>query len=321
MKKKPSFRVDTADWRPDLKPIIRPPAPREGQTFAGTSVWVRLANFVKLPHTVFALPFALVGVVYASYTVVPTAGQLALIVVAFTAARFAAMGFNRIVDRRHDAMNPRTRERELPTGALRVSQAVAAVTVAGLVFVGSAFALNPLCGVLALPALGWILLYSYTKRLTHWAHAWLGVSLAIAPAGGYLGITGAWSDPWWTLPVMALAVATWVAGFDVFYALQDEDFDRRHGLRSLVVRFGQAGSILLAKVMHGVTIGALVGFGLGAGWGVAYFGSVIVAAGILVWEHQLVRPHDLSRLNAAFFTMNGIMSIVIFLGALADRWF
>ena len=227
MRRRENPRMVTKAWRADLKAVVRPtPMPREGQTLAGGSVLVRYINFVKLPHTVFALPFALLGVVYASQSVGITVLPVVLVVVAFTAARFAAMGFNRIVDRQIDRLNSRTRERELPSGRLSVGQATVAVVVAGAIFLGAAAMLNPLCAVLAPAVLAWILGYSYTKRFTHWSHLWLGASLAIAPAGGYLAITGAWSSPGWTLLVLGLAVLTWVAGFDIFYALQDDTPNR-----------------------------------------------------------------------------------------------
>jgi 4-hydroxybenzoate polyprenyltransferase len=280
---------------------------------------IRYANFVKLPHTVFALPFALLGVIVGSYKQPVTWRVALLVVLAFTAARFVAMGFNRIADRRLDARNPRTHGRELPTGRLTVSQAWGGVIAAMVLFLWAAWALNPLCAALAPLALIWIATYSYTKRFTDWTHLWLGGALAIAPVGGYVAITGAWSDPWWLLLVIALAVACWVAGFDIFYALQDEAFDRAERLRSLVVRLGQSRAIAMAKLLHGAAIVALLAFGVGAGLGVPYYVGVGIGAGLIAWEHQLVRPGDLSRLNAAFFTANGIVSIVVFLGALVDR--
>ena len=292
---------------------------REGQTFEGESLFVRYVNFVKLPHTVFALPFALLGVIVASYRHAVTWRAGILVVIAFTAARFVAMGFNRIADRRIDARNPRTQGRELPTGRLTVAQAWAAVIFAMVVFLYAAWALNPLCAALAPFALIWIATYSYTKRFTDWTHLWLGGALAIAPVGGYVAVTGAWSEPWWLLLVIAFAVMCWVAGFDVFYALQDEAFDRAQRLRSLVVRFGKGPAISLAKTLHGFAIVALLAFGYGAGLGWPYYAGVGIGAAIIAWEHQLVRPTDLSRLNAAFFTANGIVSIVVFLGALIDR--
>ncbi|HSM15547.1 MAG TPA: UbiA-like polyprenyltransferase [Gemmatimonadales bacterium] len=292
---------------------------REGQTLAGTSLVARYFNFVRLPHTVFALPFALIGVVAASFIAPISLRIVVLVPVAFTAARWTAMGFNRIADRRYDALNPRTAGRELPRGALTLAQAWISVAVASVVFVGSAALLNPLCLALSPVALGWILTYSLTKRFTWWPHIWLGLSLSIAPVGGYLAVTGSWSDPAWVLGAITVGVATWVAGFDIFYALPDAAFDRRMGLRSVVVRFGERRSILVAKLLHGITIPAVVLFGVGAGFGIWFFVGVAVAAMILVYEHQLVKPGDLSRLNAAFFTMNGVISIILFVFAFVDR--
>ena len=295
-------------------------APRlNGQTLAGESRLVGYANFVKLPHTVFALPFALLGVVYASWMAPISLRQVILVVVAFTAARFTAMGFNRIVDRQIDGLNPRTHTREIPAGKMSVRQASMAVVVTAMLFVLCAGLLNPLCLLLSPVALVWTLGYSYTKRFTNWSHLWLGGALAIGPVGGYLAITGAWSSPWWTLVVLAVAVLTWVGGFDIFYALQDEEFDRAHGLHSAVVLLGREQSILAGKLLHGVTIVGLVLFGIGVGLGVVYYCGVVVAAVLLAWEHRLVRPTDLSRLDAAFFRMNGIISIVVLLGALGER--
>lgn len=291
----------------------------EPQTFSGDSLLVRYANFVKLPHTLFALPFALLGVVVASYRTPVTWRMVALVVVAFTCARFVAMGFNRIADRALDARNPRTRARELVTGRLTLRQAWVAVGAATLGFVASAWALNPLAGWLAVPALLWIAGYSYTKRFTHWTHVWLGFSLAIAPVAGYIAVRGQWLGPWWALAAITLAVTCWVAGFDIFYALQDEDFDRAERLRSAVVRLGRGKSILAAKLLHGAAILALVAFGWGVALGWPYYAGVALGAGLIAWEHQLVQPDDLSRLDAAFFTANGIVSVVVFLGAFVDR--
>src|SRR5437660_1755948 len=294
---------------------------REGQTFAGESLLVRYVNFVKLPHTVFALPFALLGVVAASYASHVTWRILGLVVLAFTSARLVALGFDRIADRERDARNPRTRARELPSGRLTLRQAWSAVALAAALFLWTAWALNPLCFALAPPALVFIAAYSYAKRFTHWSHLWLGLADGIATPAGYLAVTGRWSEPWWLLPAGALAVTSWVGGFDVFYALQDEAFDRAEGLESLVVRFGQARAIVVAKLLHGLALAALLLFGIGAHVGVAYYGGVAIGAALIAWEHHLVRPGDLSRLNAAFFTANGIVSVVVFLGALVDRVF
>jgi 4-hydroxybenzoate polyprenyltransferase len=239
--------------------------------------------------------------------------------VAFTSARWVAMGFNRIADREIDARNPRTRNRELPRGVLTVSQAWGSVLLAAALFVGAARALNPVCFLLSPLALAWVMTYSFSKRFTWWPHLWLGMSLAIAPVGGWLAVTGAWSEPAWLLLAVTVAVATWVAGFDIFYALPDAAFNRASGLRSAVVRLGERRGILLAKLLHGVTIPALALFGWGAGFGAWYFVGVVAAAGILAYEHQLVKPGDLSRLDAAFFRMNAVMSVTVFGFALLDR--
>jgi 4-hydroxybenzoate polyprenyltransferase len=291
----------------------------EGQTLAGESLLVRYVNFVKLPHTLFALPFALLGVLAASRRAPVTWPTVGLVVVAFTAARWVAMGFNRIADREHDARNPRTRNRELPRGVISLPQAWASVTVAAALFVWAAWSLNPLCFVLSPLALLWVMGYSLSKRFTWWPHLWLGMSLAIAPVGGWIAVMGAWSRPAWLLLAVTLAVATWVAGFDIFYALPDAAFDQSSGLRSAVVRLGEPRAILLAKLLHGVTIPALALFGWGAGFGAWYYVGVLAAAGILAYEHQLVKPGDLSRLDAAFFRMNAVMSVTVFGFALLDR--
>jgi 4-hydroxybenzoate polyprenyltransferase len=292
---------------------------REGQTFTGESLFVRYVNFVKLPHTLFALPFALLGVLAASGRTPVTLRTVLLVVVAFSAARWAAMGFNRVADLPYDARNPRTRNRELPRGALSAQQAWISIVAAGTTFVLAAGLLNRLCLLLSPVALAWVLTYSLAKRFTWWPHLWLGMSLAIAPVGGYLAVTGRWSHPAWLLLALALAVATWVAGFDIFYALPDAGFDADEGLRSAVVRLGERRAIMLAKLLHGITIPALALFGWGAGFGGWYYAGLAAAAGILVYEHRLVRPGDLSRLDAAFFTMNGVMSVTVFAFALLDR--
>ncbi len=313
----------TAAWRPDPKIMASQSQPRvptvDGQVIEGDSVFVKYANLVKLPHTVFALPFALLGVVLASHKFDVTRTQLLLVVIAFTAARFAAMGFNRIVDRRLDSLNTRTADRELPAGKLTVAQASVAVTLASAIFIASSAGLNRLCLYLSFPALAWILGYSYSKRFTSWSHAWLGVSLAIAPVGGYIAVAGGWSDPAWILPVLACSVVFWVAGFDMFYSLQDENFDRNHDLHSAVVLLGKERSILVAKMFHGITIGMLGIFAWGAGLGVTFYGGLAIAAALMVWEHRLVKPDDLTRLDAAFFNVNGFVSVVIFVAAMADR--
>lgn len=292
---------------------------REGQTFAGTSRVVRYANFVKLPHTVFALPFALVGVTLGTFHADAPVAVVAWVVVAFTAARFAAMGFNRIADRTYDARNPRTAMRELPTGTMRVGEAWAAVLVACAVFVMAAAMINPLCLALAPLALAWVLGYSYTKRFTRWSHLVLGFGLGIAPVGGYLAITGAWSDPWWMLVVLATAVATWTAGFDVIYALQDVDMDRAEGLRSLPAALGPGRAMLIARGLHMLTVIALAAVGVGVHAGLYYYGGVAAAAVLLHYEHHLVRTAGMARLDKAFFTVNMALSSIVLAFVLLER--
>ncbi|MEW5918260.1 MAG: UbiA-like polyprenyltransferase [Gemmatimonadota bacterium] len=294
-------------------------APREGQTFAGASRWTHYINFVKLPHTVFALPFALVGATLATYVAPITLGALGWIILAFTAARFSAMGFNRIVDRHVDAANPRTAGRELPRGALALGEAIIAVTIASLLFVVAAWQLNTLCAWLSPVALAWIFFYSYTKRFTKWSHLVLGLGLGIAPVGGYLAVAGAWSDPWWLLIALTVAVMTWVGGFDILYSLQDIDFDRRHGLFSVPAALGVPRAIAVARVMHVITVVALIAAGLRGPVGLFYGIGVALVAMLLAFEHRLVKAHDLSRLDAAFFTMNGVISITLFVFVLIDR--
>ena len=297
---------------------------REGQTFEhrGSRI-LAYVNFVKLPHTLFALPFALVGVVLASYHATVGWRTLGWVVVAFTCARFAAMGFNRIADRHIDARNPRTRQRELPSGILRLTEAVVAVSVASALFVFAAWQLNSLCGMLSPLALGWVLFYSYTKRFTRWCHLVLGVGMSIAPVGGYLAVTGRWSNPWWMLIALALAVATWGGGFDILYALQDIDFDKSERLHSLPVAFGGHRALNIARALHLVTVACLAAVGAATfsnGPGGSYYAlGVAVAAGLLVYEHSLVKPDDYSKLNAAFFTMNGVISIAFFACVLVER--
>lgn len=301
---------------------------REGQTYQGASLASRYASFVKLPHTLFALPFAGVGAVLASYRYPDriTVTTLVWIVVAFTAARFAAMGFNRIVDRRLDALNPRTSGRELPAGRLTYGQAVVAVLLASVVFIGASWALNPLCGTLAPVALGWVFFYSYTKRFTAFAHTVLGMALGIAPAGAYLAVAGEWPDPWWSLPVLVLAVTLWVAGFDIIYALQDEAFDRQHGLRSVPAKVGAARSLVIARVCHigsalmFLALALLDAFPVGVG----YLAGVAVMTALLAYEHAVVRGAadgaiDLPRIDRAFFRTNVAVSTSLLIFTFVDR--
>lgn len=301
---------------------------REGQTFAGRSLLSRYASFVKLPHTLFALPFAGVGAVLASreYPHRITLAAVIWIVLAFTAARFAAMGFNRIADRRFDAENPRTRMRELPSGRLSLLQAGTAVLVAALLFVYAAFRLNPLCGFLAPVALVWVLFYSYTKRFTQWAHPVLGLALGIAPVGGYLAVAGEWSRPWFALPVLAAAVTFWVAGFDIIYSLQDVEYDRMRGLHSVAARQGPRRAIGIARSFHAVAVLLFAAlhvfdmFRLGPAW----LAGLVVMAGLLVYENRIAggaaEVLDLKLIDRAFFRINIAVSLSLFAFTLLDRF-
>lgn len=297
---------------------------REGQTFEATSRLVHWVNFVKLPHTLFALPFALVGVVIASYQAPVTLAMVGWVVLAFTAARFVGMGVNRIVDRDIDARNPRTAMRELPRGVLGVREAWVAVAVASALFVLASAQLNPLVLALSPVALAWVSFYSWTKRFTRWSHVVLGIGMSIAPVGGYLAVTGQWSDPWWMLIALSLAVTTWGAGFDILYSTADAGFDRDNALHSMPAALGIPGAIRVSRILHVLTVVMLVAVGIaafplglrGAWW---YWAGVVVTAGLLLKEHSLVHADDLSKLDAAFFMMNGVISIALFVLALLAR--
>ena len=294
----------------------------EGQHIRGRGKVADLSNLVKLPHTIFALPFALVGATLASYQHAVHFRSIFLILTAFTSARFAAMGFNRIVDRAIDAKNPRTKMREIPAGKLSVAEAGIAVAVASGIFFLCASLLNPLCLMLAPFALGWILFYSYTKRFTRWAHLVLGVALAIAPVGAYLAVAGEWSRPPGALLALAGAVLSWVAGFDILYSLQDMEFDRAQGLHSVPAALGAQGALTVSRVLHVLSTAGFVALGfLVPQLGVIYFAATAVIAVMLVYEQSLVRSDDFSRIDAAFFNVNGAISVIFCLMVLAERLF
>lgn len=305
--------------------IVPPKGARDGQLMKGQSLPVRLANFVKLPHTVFAMPFSLVGVIFASVVAPVTPAIVGWVLLAFTSARFAAMAFNRLVDRDVDAINPRTVMRELPAGTLTVGQARFSIALTSALFLFASWMLNPLCFALAPVALLWVLGYSYTKRFTRWSHLWLGLGLAIAPVGGFLAVTGAWSDPWWLLIVLALAVVCWSGGFDMIYALQDAEFDAKHGLHSVPSTFGVKRAIGIARTLHVLAVLCFAGVIATKPLGdvpvvnAVLWAAVSGVAGMLLWEHRLVKADDLSRVDAAFFTMNGIISLGFFAAVLAAR--
>ena len=273
-------------------------------------------SFVRVSHTVFALPFALTGALLAWQTHPFEWRQVVWILVAMVAARSAAMGFNRLVDVRFDALNPRTANRELPRGAMRTSEAVAFVVSAAVLFVYAAFQLGPLCGWLSPVALVIVFWYSLAKRYTAYTQLFLGLAMAVAPVGGWLAAGGqdGW-EPW----MLALAIGLWVGGFDILYACQDLDFDRSQGLRSIPARFGVSRSIRLSRVMHAATVLVMAALQWTAALPGAYLGGVAVVALLLAYEQSLVRADDLSQLKRAF-DLNGWVGIAYFACTAASLW-
>ena len=274
----------------------------------------RFASLVKLEHTVFALPFAYVGMLLAVGEV-PAARDWLWVTVAMVGARTLAMGLNRLIDAELDARNPRTASRELPAGTLTRAHVVLLCALALGVFLVAVFQLDPVVRWLWPVPVGLFVVYPYLKRVTWLCHAWLGASLGLAPVGAWVALTG--ELPWqaWAL---GGAVALWVAGFDLFYSLFDAEHDRATGLHSWAVRFGERGVFAGARLHHAGTVALLAAAGLGLEVGTWYWLGVTAVAGLLAYEHLLVRPGDLRRLDAAFFTINGIISIVFFGFVLAD---
>jgi len=272
------------------------------------------ARTVKLSHSIFALPFALSGAALAAAEGGITLPQVGWIVVAMFGARNAAMGFNRLVDHEIDRQNPRTAGRELPSGVVS-RRAVALFTLAlSALFIFAAVQLGPLCGRLAPLALVIVLGYSFTKRFTWASHAVLGLALAIAPVGGWVAVRGSFSAVAW---VLAAAVLLWVAGFDVIYACQDVDFDRKAGLHSIPARVGTGPALVVARLLHVGALAAMAAVGVLSALHPVYWVGWATVAGLLVWEHRLVRADDLSSVGAAFFNMNALISAVYFVTILA----
>ncbi len=274
---------------------------------------------IKFEHTIFALPFAYTGMLLAAGGA-PTLAQFIWITVAMAGARTLAMALNRLIDREIDARNPRTATRALPRRLLTAGEMTAYALVAGLVLAVAAWQLNPLCLVLMPGAVVALTGYSYTKRFTWLCHLALGFSIGLAPIGAWTAIT-ATVDP--ISLILGGAVMTWIAGFDVLYACQDVEFDRTSGLHSIPARFGIAAALRWSRALHALTIGAFVALGLAAALGPVYWLGVAVALALIVYEHSLVKADDLSRLDVAFFNVNGYIAIVLFLataGDLALRW-
>jgi 4-hydroxybenzoate polyprenyltransferase len=274
----------------------------------------RFASLVKLEHTVFALPFAYVGMLLAVGEV-PGAADWLWVTVAMVGARTLAMGLNRLIDAEHDARNPRTASRELPTGTLSRAQVLGLCALALGVFLVAVLQLDPIVRWLWPVPVALFVVYPYLKRVTWLCHSWLGVSLGLTPVGAWVAVTG--GLPWqaWAL---GGAVALWVAGFDLFYSLFDAEHDREQGLHSWAVRFGERGVFTGARAHHLGTVALLAAAGLGLDVGWAYWLGVAAVAALLAYEHSLVRPGDLRRLDAAFFTVNGVISIVFLGFVLAD---
>ncbi|MDD5349148.1 MAG: putative 4-hydroxybenzoate polyprenyltransferase [Chthoniobacteraceae bacterium] len=273
----------------------------------------RTLTFVRFSHTVFALPFAL-GSMFVAARGFPSARVCGLILVAMAAARTAAMAFNRLADWEMDKRNPRTagRHRLIPWGG-----AVALCAGSAALFVAAAWALNPLCFALSPVALAAVFFYSLTKRFTSLCHFFLGLALSVSPVGAWLAVTGRFA-----LPPLVLAggVVLWVAGFDMIYATQDYEFDRREGVHSLVARLGIARSLRVAQMLHGVMFLLLAAFGVAAGLGAIYFGSLVLVLGALVYEHRVARRLDLDAINEAFFTSNAFVGVVFMAATWADTY-
>lgn len=300
-----------------------PPEPRPAGLWA---TLVHYASLVKLSHTIFGLPFTLAAGVLAHRAatldglgdgVGMTWLKLVWIVVAFTGARTTAMGFNRIVDRKIDAANPRTAERELPANKIGLGAAWALTIVAAAVFVGASAALGLVALALSPICLLVICGYSLFKRFSWAAHLILGVALALGPAGAWVAVTGGLEG--FLVPgLMMVAVATWVAGFDVIYSLQDREFDTGAGLHSIPVAFGVRGALVFSGLLHIATTAALIALHLVAGLGLAHLIGMILVVAILAYEHWIVRPSDLSRIDKAFFDLNGYVSLAYFAAILVD---
>jgi len=273
-----------------------------------------ILEMIKFEHTIFALPFAFTGALLALGGL-PTWQQAFWIVVAMVGARSAAMGFNRWADRHIDAENPRTRTRALPAGLVSPGQVLLFIAVSAAVLVLAAYMLNPLAFALSPLALAIVFLYSYTKRFTFLSHAVLGLAISGAPLGAWIAVTGRVELP---ALVLALAVLFWLLGFDILYALQDLEFDRQKGLHSIPQRFGVRTSLRIARSAHALTMAGLLSLYFLLPVGMFYVIGVLIALGLIVYEHTLVSERDLTKLNIAFFNMNGWISVTIFVFTLLD---
>jgi 4-hydroxybenzoate polyprenyltransferase len=273
-----------------------------------------LLEMIKFEHTIFALPFAFTGAVLAANGMPPWV-TLFWITVAMVGARSAAMGYNRLVDREFDAVNPRTKDRALPLGLVTPRQVIIFTAVSSLLLVAASFMLNRLAFFLSPLALAVVFFYSYTKRFTAFSHAFLGLAISLAPIGAWIAVTGRLDAP---ALVLGIAVLFWLVGFDVLYALQDVEFDNNAGLHSIPRLVGVRRALWISRAAHAVTVVALIVLSAALTLGWFYLLGVIIAAGLLVYEHSLVKEDDLSKLNIAFFNMNGYLSVAIFLFTLLE---
>lgn len=272
---------------------------------------------IKFSHSVFALPFALVSGLIAYFTqrVTITWIDVVLLLVCMVTARTAAMGFNRLADRDIDAINPRTRGREIPSGKISPAEARLFTAIACIGFVAASFAVNTLCGLLSVPLLGLLLGYSLTKRYTAAAHFVLGLCLGMAPVGVWFALTGAFA---WPPIALCLGVTLWTAGFDIYYSCQDEEFDRSARLKSVPALIGAMPAIRLVRAVHGLAAILFVAFGLLAGMGPAFFVGLALVIAILVYEAWILRAGDLARIDLAFFNLNGYVSILFAASTVVD---
>ena len=280
------------------------------------------ASFVRFSHTVFALPFALAAMLVAARAQRGWPGWrvFGLILAAMVCARTCAMAFNRIVDRKFDALNPRTRNRHLPAGQISLASAVLLCAVSGVGLLAASWFLNPLCFYLSPVALVAVCFYSLTKRFTDYTHVFLGIALALAPIGAWLAVKGADVSPleMFQMTTLAVAVILWLVGFDIIYALQDYEFDKSHGLRSLVVAWGPKNALSAAFLAHMVMCGLLLGFGFLCGFRIAYLFGWIIIVVCLVMEHWIARRRSLNWINNAFFRLNALVGVVFLVVVAAE---
>jgi 4-hydroxybenzoate polyprenyltransferase len=284
-------------------------------------MWNKIKIFlemIKFEHTVFALPFAYMGALLGSMTVngqLPSWSQIGWVTLAMVGARTAAMSLNRVIDKAIDARNPRTKNRAIPAGLISSAEVILFIVASFALLIWASSQLNPLCVKLLPIAVFFLVFYSYTKRFTWLCHIILGLTIALAPLGGWVAVTGKID---WISMVFYLTVACWTAGFDVIYACQDVEYDRSAGLYSIPARFGIAKALIISRVLHVMTAIGFATLYLITDLSWVFFAGLIIAYVILYYEHHLVKPHDLSKLNTAFFTMNGILSMLVFVFTLFD---